>query len=200
VLAAIGALALAGALMRSTPAVTAASNNVKGAAEAPVEIEDWSDFQCPHCKTFALGAGRQLEERLIPEGQVRVVFRHMAFLGEESVQAAAASECAAEQGQFWAYHDKLFAMQRGRGAGTFSKPNLKQFGADLGLDSASFSACVDGDLMVARVRAETQAGERKGVKSTPTLFVNGHKIEGAPAWVDLERLIGEVALALPSAR
>jgi protein-disulfide isomerase len=172
------------------------TNNVRGLASAPVEIENWSDFQCPHCKTFAVGIGQQLAP-LVEDGTVRVVFRHMAFLGDESVQAAAASECAAEQGQFWPYHDTLMAEQRGRGAGTFSKPNLKRFGAELGLDTASFEGCVDNDLAVARVRAETQAGERKGVKSTPTIFVNGEKLEGVPNWETLRRTIEQSAALVP---
>lgn len=188
-------LMLPGAVTR-TDALPLETDNVRGLASAPVEIENWSDFQCPHCKTFAVGIGRQLEP-LIEEGAVRLVFRHMAFLGEESVQAAAAAECAAEQGQFWAYHDRLMAEQRGRGAGTFSKPNLKRFGAELGLDTASFEGCVENDLAVARVRAETQTGERKGVKSTPTIFVNGEKLEGVPSWETLRRTIEQSAALVP---
>lgn len=194
---AVGAALLLGQLGGGT-ALALGTNNVKGTAGAPVEVEDWSDFQCPHCKTLAEGIARQLDEALIPEGKVRLRFRHMAFLGEESVQAAAASECAAEQGQFWPYHDLLFAELRGRGAGTFAKPNLKRFGARLGLDAASFDACVDGDLAVARVRAETREGERKGVTSTPTLFVNGQKIAGVPTWEGLQRAIAMATALVPA--
>jgi len=200
VVAGLAVLALAGLLMRTPAPLVVTSNNVKGAAEAPVEIEDWSDFQCPACKAFTTGPGRQLDERLIPDGQVRVVFRHMAFLGDESVWAAAASECAADQGQFWAYHDTLFVASRGRGSGVFNKANLKQFGADLGLDRAAFNACVDSDQMVARVQDDVEAGKQKGVMKTPTLFVNGRKIEGAPTWPDLQRLVGDVAMAAPASR
>lgn len=201
-LAAVAVLALGAVLLRSAwssgESLPVGTNNVKGSLTAAVEVEDWSDFQCPHCKTFAEGAARQLEQSLIPEGKVKLVFRHMAFLGEESVTAAAASECAAEQGKFWEYHDKLFAQQRGRGAGTFSKPSLKQYGAQLGLDTASFDACVDGDLAVARVQAETRDGERKGVRSTPTIFVNGQKFEGALTWESLQRAIATATGLVPA--
>lgn len=201
-LAAVAVLALGAMLLRgsagSGQALALGTNNVKGSPTAPVEVEDWSDFQCPHCKAFAEGAARQLEQTLIPEGKVKLVFRHMAFLGPDSVTAAAASECAAEQGKFWEYHDRLFAEQRGRGSGAFSKPSLKRYGAELGLDTASFNACVDGDLAVARVQAETKDGERKGVRSTPTIFVNGQKIEGAPSWESLQRVIAMAAALVPA--
>lgn len=192
----VGGYVLIGNLPKGD-SLASGSNNVKGLASAPVEIENWSDFQCPACKMFAEGVERQLGQSLIPEGQVRLVFRQMPILGEESVQAAAASECAAEQGQFWAYHDRLYAEQRGRQSGAFSKANLKRFGAGLGLDQASFDRCVDGDLAVARVGAEGRAGQQKGVQRTPTLFVNGRKIEGVPTWEMLRQAIDGAAALVP---
>jgi protein-disulfide isomerase len=63
---------------------------------------------------------------------VRFVYRHMAFLGDESVLAAAASECADEQGRFWEYHDALFSHTAGRGRGVFTTPRLEQYAARLG--------------------------------------------------------------------
>ena len=122
----------------------------------------------------------------------------MTVLGRESTLAAQASECAAEQGQFWAYRDRLFAEQRGRDRGAFSTPNLKRFGADLGLDQGAFSACVENDLAAARVRAEVEEGRRKGVVGTPTLFVNGRKIEGVPSFEDLLHAIQTALVPPPS--
>lgn len=122
----------------------------------------------------------------------------MAFLGPESIYAAEASECAAEQGAFWTYRNRLFAEQRGRDQGAFSKANLKRYGADLGLDQASFNSCVDKSLAAARVQAETEAGRQKGVARTPTLFVNGRKIEGIPVFEDLLRGAGMTPLPIAS--
>jgi protein-disulfide isomerase len=113
------------------------------------------------------------------------------------VQAAAASECAAEQGHFWPYHDRLFAEQRGRDVGAFSKTNLKRFGAELGLDKASFDGCVDGNLAVARIGAERQVGKERGVQKTPTLLVNGRKIEGVPTWEGLRHVIDSSMALVP---
>ena len=178
----------------SAPDLAPGTNNVIGEATAPIQIEEWGDFQCPPCRAFAQDIERELKRAYVQTGTVRFTFKHMAFLGDESVQAAAASECAAEQGQFWAYHDRLYAEQRGRNSGTFSKHNLKLWGADLGLDTASFNACVDDDRAVARVRAETEEGRQKGVQRTPTVFINGQKIEGVPAWQDFQQLLDRLAL------
>jgi len=105
----------------------------------------------------------------------------MAFLGPESVWAAAASECASEQNRFWDYHDLLFTHTAGRDKGVFTRPNLKQYAADMGLDREAFNACVDSGRYEEWVQAETQLGRQKGVTSTPTLFVDGSKLSQLPA-------------------
>ncbi|MCC6176839.1 MAG: thioredoxin domain-containing protein [Chloroflexi bacterium] len=139
-----------------------------------------------------MGPGRQLEQTLVPEGKVKLVYHHMAFLGDDSVRAAEASECAAEQGKFWELHDKLYEVQRQT---PFTKDNLKQLGAAIGIpDTATYNACIDGGWATARVKADTEAGKQKGVQRTPTLFVNGRKIEGVPTWEDLQRAISGTAL------
>ncbi len=127
------------------------------------------------------------------EGRAKLVWRHFAFLGQESIWAAEAAACAGEQGQFWAYHDTLFAEQQGENGGAFSKENLKRFAARLGLDTARFNACLDTDRYATTVQAETAAGRQKGVRATPTLFVNGQKIEGVPLFEELRQVIGAAA-------
>lgn len=143
---------------------------------------------------FALGPGRQLEETYIADGRVKLVWRDMAFLGQESIWAAEAARCAAEQGQFWAYHDKLFMEQAGENRGTFSKDNLKRFARELGLEPSSFGACLDSDRYAESILAERQAGQQKGVRSTPTLFINDQiKLEGAPTFDRLRQVLDSLA-------
>lgn len=151
---------------------------------------------------FALGPGRQLEETEVAEGRVKLVWRNMAFLGQESVWAAEAAQCAAEQGQFWPYHDKLFMEQAGENQGAFSKENLKRFAREIGLQPAPFDACLDSDRYADSIRAERQAGQQKGVRSTPTLFINDQiKLEGVPTYDRLRQAIDTVAPSpSPSAR
>lgn len=130
-----------------------------------------------------------MEETLVAEGRARVVYRHLTILGQESVWAAEACECAGEQGRFWAYHDKLFASQSGRNNGTFSQDNLKRFASELGLDGGAFNACVDSGRYSEKVRADTEAGRQKGVRATPTLFVNGNKLDGVPTFEQLRQAV-----------
>ena len=168
--------------------------HVRGLDTAPVTIEEWADFQCPACGTFARTTEPQLVATYVARGQVRIVYRHLAFLGPESQWAAEASECAEEQGRFWEFHDRLFASQAGENRGAFSKANLKRIGEELGLDR-SFAACVDSDRYAQRVRDETKAGQDKGVRATPTLFVQDRKIEGAATFEQLRAIIDPLIAA-----
>ncbi len=109
---------------------------------------------------------------------MRLVFRHLPFLGDESWLAAEASECAADQGQFWEYHDLLFQRLQGENVGSFRPENLKLYAQELGLDAQEFAACLDGGTHRAAVEAAETLGVALGVTATPTFFINGQKIEG----------------------
>jgi protein-disulfide isomerase len=170
------------------------SSHVRGLDTAPVTIEEWADFQCPACGTFARTTEPQLVATYVAQGKVKIVYRHFAFLGAESQWAAEASECADEQGKFWEFHDRLFASQAGENRGTFSKDNLKRIGEALGL-GPSFVACVDSGRYAQRVRDETKVGEGKGVRATPTLFVQDRKIEGAASFEQLKAIIDPLVAA-----
>jgi protein-disulfide isomerase len=189
--AAVFAIGL-GVLVLPRPASGASaigSEHSIGSASAPVVVDEWADFECPACQRFALGQGRELLNTLVADGTVRFVYHHMAFLGDESVLAASASECANEQGRFWDYHDVLFSHTAGRNQGVFTRPKLEQYGGDLGLDTAAFSACVDSGRYDVWVRAQTEAGRQQGVGSTPTLFVNGSPIQSVANFDELRGLL-----------
>jgi protein-disulfide isomerase len=191
--AAVVGIVWLGSIQNAPPASTlpptiTQSGHVRGVASAPVMIEEWADFQCPACGQFARLTEPQLLSTYVAKGQVDLVFHHFAFLGQESNWAAEAAECASEQGKFFEYHDKLYASQAGENRGTFSKDNLKKLGADLGL-ATSFNACVDSGRYAQVVRDDTKVGEGRGVQATPTLFVNGRKIEGAATFEQLRTII-----------
>ena len=179
----------ASGLPTATPGqVTTLSEHARGTAAAPVTIEEWADFQCPACGQFARLTVPQLVTRYVAQDQVRIVYRHFSFLGQESRWAAEAAECAGEQGKFFEYHDKLYASQAGENRGAFSKANLKRFGTELGLGQG-FAACVDSGRYAQAVRDQTASGQARGIDRTPTLFVNGTKIEGAATFEQLRAII-----------
>lgn len=160
-----------------------------GAADAPVTVEEYSDFQCPYCRQAAETLLPPLKEQYIPNGQVRVVFHPVAFLGQESLIAAEAALCAQDQGQFWPYHDKLFASQAGENRGTFSSANLKRFARELGLNESEFNACLDGRRHQNEVLTSTREATSRGVQGTPSFFVNNTPIEGLVPFSDLQAVI-----------
>ena len=106
------------------------------------------------------------------------MYRHFPFLGQESVWAAEATECASEQGRFWEYHDILYENWAGTNVGAYNFNNLLGFANILGLDSQQFNACMNERKYVDRVRADTEFAEDNGIVSTPTVFVNGEHIRG----------------------
>ncbi|RMF45155.1 MAG: hypothetical protein D6755_08385, partial [Anaerolineae bacterium] len=110
-------------------ALLAQTKHFKGNPDAPVTILEFSDFQCPYCGRFFAEVEPQINQQYIENGQVRMGYIHFAFLGQESLWAAEASECAADQDAFWEFHDKLFNSQNGENRGAFSKDNLKKFAA-----------------------------------------------------------------------
>ncbi len=150
-----------------------------GDPNAPVTVYEYADFQCPACGHFAQQYKPKIEEDYIKAGKVRLVFKNFAFLGQESVWAAEAAYCAAEQGGFWAYHDKLFANQRGENRGAFSKSNLVRFARELGLKVEDFQSCLDSGRYRQKILDELQEGQAAGVTATPSFIVNGQLVRGA---------------------
>jgi protein-disulfide isomerase len=182
---------------RSSPAQTqepdVSLDKSEGAAAAPVVVVEYADFQCPYCRQFAFGPEQRIRTEYISQGQVRFAFRHMAFIGPESLWAAAASECANEQGRFWDYHNLLFERQGGENVGDFSQDRLKGFAVDLGLDRNQFNQCLDSGKYQDKVQQETTQGQQLGVRGTPTVFVNGQLIENGSRYETLKAAI-EAAL------
>lgn len=109
------------------------SDFIKGQESAPVTIVLYVDFQCPFCGKFYKDNIQGLLMNYINNGQVKLVSRDFAFLGDESLKAAEAARCAGDQGKFWDYYDYLFARQKGENQGNFSNLNLKTFAKELKL-------------------------------------------------------------------
>lgn len=163
------------------PSILSAGRTL-GNASAPVKIDLYSDFQCPVCRR-AEQVIQQLAAQYIDSGKVQVIYHNMAFIGMESEWAAQAAECANDQGKFWDYASVLFANQTGENVGAFSQTNLKQFAANMNLDTAAFNACFDSGKHSALIQQEKSDAEARGIRATPSFYVNGQFIEGllAPA-------------------
>ncbi len=150
-----------------------------GDPNAPVTIIEFGDYQCPFCGRHATTVGLQIDQQYIRSGKVRFGYWNFAFLGSESTWSAEAAECAADQDQFWAYHDKLYDSQSGENQGAFSKDNLKRFAEEIGLNTQVFNECLDSGKYTSLIQEDTQASQSLGVQSTPTFLVNGQPVIGA---------------------
>ena len=155
---------------------------------ALVTLEEFGDFQCSHCAQFALGMGKQVKEDFVNTGRIRFLFRHFPFIGEESFRAAEATECARDQDKFWEYHDTVFENWDGVNQGAYSDDNLKGFASRLQLDRDAFDSCLANGKYRGKVEEDLQLGERMGVNSTPSLFLQGRRIQVAD-YSDLAALI-----------
>lgn len=195
VVIAVAAFAILGQGSSATPAQPAEISTDKsiGSPNAPVVVVEYADFQCPYCKQFALGPEQQLRKEYVDSGKVRFAFRHLAFIGTESVWAAEATECANEQNRFWDYQDKLYQEQGAENSGTFSQENLKRFAADLKLDTQKFNECLDTNKYQAKIDQDMAEAQRLGVNSTPTLFVNGQLVRNGSDYQVLQAAV-EAAL------
>jgi protein-disulfide isomerase len=164
--------------------VAAADRPTRGPANAPIELIEFSDFQCPYC----LRANPVVTQVLNAYGdKIRFTYRHYPLGNHPNARPAAeASQCANEQGKFWPYHDRLFAT-----ASRLGPDDLKQDAAALGLDTAKFNACVDSHKYKADVDADVAAGDEAGVDGTPAFFINGRMISGAQPFEAFKRIIDE---------
>lgn len=149
-----------------------------GDPNAPVTIEVYEDFQCPACRDFTEQIEPQIADSYVSTGDVYYIYRHYPFLDsraarKESHQAANASMCAAEQDQFWHYHDTLFANWNGENKGAFSDKRLVAFAEAIGLDMTDFESCFGQNTYRDEIDTDKASGDSLGVTGTPSVFVNG---------------------------
>jgi protein-disulfide isomerase len=175
-----------------------ADGKALGSAGAPVTVEIWADFQCPVCGRLA----REIEPRLVTDfvqkGIVRLVAHDFPFLGsgqtpDESLAAAKAARCATKQGRFWEYANFLYWNQQGENKGAFRPERLLAIADAVGLNRASFEACLADPSIQRGVQMEFAQGAAQGINSTPTLYVNGQQMVGLPTYDQLAAAITQAA-------
>ncbi|MBA3235420.1 MAG: DsbA family protein [Chloroflexi bacterium] len=171
-----------------------ASRPVLGETSAPVVIHEYGDFQCPSCGAFARSIEPQIRATYIDTGRVKLVWHDFAWIGPESRDAANAARCAGDQDKFWEFHDVLYGNQAGENAGAFAKDRLKAFGASIGLEPATFDACVDANRYAGAVSADFADVRDKGFNGTPTFLIGDQRIVGAQPFETFAAAI-EAALA-----
>ncbi len=151
-----------------------------GNKEAKITIIEFADFRCPFCERFFKDSEKQIIANYVNTGKAKFVFKHYAFLGQESVWASEAAECSNEQSKFWEYHDWLYNNQAPESnLAYYSKANLIKYAGNIGLDLNKFSSCLNSDKYSGLVSADLAKGQAAGVNGTPTIFINGQSVVGA---------------------
>src|SRR5713226_1342806 len=156
---------------------------LRGSPKAPVVIVEFSDFQCPYCRSVQPTLKSLLAKY---EGRVSLAYRDLPLrdIHPQAELAAEASRCAGEQGKFWEYHDLLFANQN-----KLDRPGLLGLAHDLKLDEKQFDSCLSSGKYAAQIEQDRQLGLRAGVAGTPGFFVNGSLLSGNQPQDAFEKLI-----------
>jgi len=151
------------------------SDHIRGSLDAPLQLVEYGDYECPFCG-MAHPVVQQVE-RLLSD-RLCFAYRHFPIISAHphALRAAEAAESAAEQGRFWAMHNRLFEHQD-----LLDDEMLVFHAVQVGLDRERFIDDLESQRFIPRVREDLSSGARSGVNGTPTFFVNGHqRYEGVP--------------------
>jgi len=152
-----------------------------GSDSAPIEVTEYSDFECPWCAAFASVQMPVVREQLVATGKVRWRYREFPLsMHKYSRLAALAGQCAGEQGRFWEMHDAIFTRHQWAQTGKDPSDVFRGFAKDIGVDVDKYDACMRSQRYAGRIDASYQEGEARGVQGTPTFFVDGRRFQGTP--------------------
>ncbi len=158
---------IGGLLLWSVPVSAATSGEtdlrMRGQANAPVTLIEYSDFTCGFCLKFFKQTWPRIQARYVDTGKVRFVYRDFPR-GDQGtgLDAATAARCAGEQGQYWAMHDRLFSE-----GGQLDKQVYRRHAATLSLDQTAFERCMSDGRFTKAIFEDRQEANQWGFHGTP---------------------------------
>ena len=170
---------------------------IEGSTDASISIIEFGDFQCPKCDQWFQNEKPSIKSDYIDTGKANLYFVDFPFLGDDSDASANASYCANDQGKYWEFHNTLYNNQGGINDGWAGPNNLRQFAADIGLDSEEFDACLNSEKHADRIAYNKKIGMSQGVEGTPVFLIIGpdgttEKIEGPQPSSVFDDVIGSM--------
>ena len=159
-------------------------DHIRGPQDAPITIIEYSDTECPFCKSFHPTVKKLLADY---PTQIRWVFRHFPIeqLHSKAPAEANAAECASEQGKFWEFIDKIYEVTPGND--NLDSAQLPVIAKSAGVsDISKFNDCVSAGKYNSVVQADQQSGLDAGVQGTPASFINGEPVYGAVPYAQLK--------------
>ena len=172
--------------------IEAGSSPVKGPANAPITIIEFSDFQCPFCKR-----GKETMDAVLKEypTQVKLVFKNLPLpMHPQAKPAAKAALAAGKQGKFWEMHDALFASHD-----KLAPALYEEKAKELGLDVAKFKADMESTEVENQVKSDAADATAFGIQGTPGFFVNGVPVKGAYPIEHFKSIIDRLLKGPPAA-
>lgn len=198
-----GGAALAPVAVQIDPAELSRVKGISmGREDAPVVMYEFADFQCPACGQFATFMTPLIKERLVNTGVVRYVYYDFPLQQHpHAFVAARAGRCANEQGKFWEYHDLLYARQSTWAGMRSAVDYFVELGGEAGIpDPDAFESCVQSTRFQEEVSRSLGLGEALGVNSTPSIFLNGKRVQNLPgSFAEFEEIVRAEAGSAPAA-
>ena len=155
----------------------------RGDPQAPIVMEEFSDYQCPFCSRFVQETLPSLEKNQIANGEVVLVYYDfpLSSIHPQAPAAHQAAYCAGEEGAaaYWAMHDTLFANLNQWSGQTTTTELFAGYAGEVGLDVDQFRSCLESGQFAERVQQGASVGTQRGVSSTPSFFINGQALTGA---------------------
>lgn len=167
-----------------------------GSESAPIVLVEYSDYQCPFCRVWFNQSEAQIVQKFVDTGKVQFVYKDFPLsFHPMAAPSANAARCAADQGKYWEYHDKLYeaqtALDPSGSTVQYSVDDLKTWAKEIGLNEATFNACVDNNTHATEVQANAAEGQAVGVGGTPSFVVGlrnetGTLVVGAQPYATFE--------------
>jgi protein-disulfide isomerase len=175
----------------------AAEGHLMGRADAPVQVLEFGDFECPGCGNFANITEPDVRTRLINTGIVG--FRFFDFplsQHKNSFTAHLSASCADDQGKFWEMHDRIYAGQDEWSdlvdpSMTSPLPVFRRYAKELGLDVPTWEKCVTTQKYTPRILGNQAEGNRRNVTQTPTLIIGNKQVNGL-TYDEFKKLVDEM--------
>lgn len=172
-----------------------ATDNFRGGENAKVILVEYSDFQCPACRSFAPHLD-ELSETLGED--LKLVYRHFPLPQHgNALSASFASEAGARQGKFWEMEKMLFERQNEWGEAPDARTLFEGYAQELGLNMEQYKKDVVSDEVKDKVEADRRGGIASKVNSTPSFFLNGERMTGYESFDQFKALINEAIQRTP---
>lgn len=170
---------------------------VLGELNAPVEILEFSDYQCPFCERYFKDTESLIRKDYVAAGKVKIIYNDLVVVdgagSSESADSALASRCAGDEGKFWEYHDAIFKVE-GVDAkernGNLNRDLFVAVAEKLGLNKAGFESCFDNKNHLAEINNSMEEAKKVLTQiSTPSFLINGNLVSGAQPYAKFKEVI-----------